>query len=210
MLVREVMTTDALTVPLGTTIQAALRVMAKARVAALPVVTASGSVRGIVSEADLIRDRVLGDPRHEVSRAFQPEGPGDDRGRWDPPRVVDDVMSTHVVSVRPETDLADAVELITSTTVKSVPVLDAGGRICGMLSRGDVVRLLAHTDEDLEREVDAALTAAGLGSWWVQARDGRVDLVPQEDAAPQESDTRLARVVAGTVPGVTSVRISIG
>ncbi len=212
MLVREVMTTEPLTVPLGTTIQTALRAMASARVAALPVVTKGGTIRGIVSEADLIRDRVLGDPRSEAGGPFGSSG----REPWARGHVVDDVMSTHVISVHPETDLAEAVELITSTTVKSVPVVDSSGRVCGMLSRGDVVRMLACADEDLERDVDAALVSAGLQDWWVRAHDGNVDLVPPDpapqgeaEAADQGHAASLARVVAATVPGVTSVRICV-
>ena len=195
MLVREVMTTQPITVRRGTSVQEALQAMAAAGVSALPVVTRGGRLCGIVSEADLIRDRVGHDPRLR-------EQPAPDA--LDRHVVVDEVMTPHVVSVRPETDLADAVELITSTTVKSVPVVDRTDRVIGMLSRGDVVRVLAHADEDLERDVDQALTQAGLSGWWVRAHDGAVDLVGPSGSA----SVGLARAVAGTVPGVTTVRVT--
>ena len=61
----------------------------------------------------------------------------------------------------PETDLARGVELITTTTVKSVPVVDHEDRVVGMLSRSDVVRVLARSDDDLapRRRRDARLAA---------------------------------------------------
>jgi len=199
MLVREVMSDSPVTAPLGTTVQGALQVLARTKVTSLPVVSRRGRLVGIVSEADLIRDRVVTDPRlHEIPRGDDPAEAVDQH------TLVDDVMTTHVVTVRPDTDLRDAVELLTSSIVKSVPVVDPTGRVLGMLSRSDVVAMLAHSDEDLEREVDAALTAVGLGSWWVRARDGVVELVP-----PEHTDqVTLARVVAGTVPGVTTVHVA--
>ena len=78
MLVREVMTTSPVTVRPGTTLQAAMRLVAEAHVTSLPVVNAAGQLRGIVSEADLIKDRVPADPRlHELAH------PGDLPDRHD-------------------------------------------------------------------------------------------------------------------------------
>jgi hypothetical protein len=72
-----------------------------------------------------------------------------------------------------------------------------------MLSRSDVARMLAHSDEDLDRDVDAALTAVGLRDWWVEVHDGIVDLVAPAGDQPFE----LARIVAETVPGAITVRV---
>jgi CBS domain-containing protein len=94
---------------------------------------------------------------------------------------------------------------MTSTTVKSLPVVDRHGRVLGMVSRSDVVRMLARADHDLERDVDAALTSVGLRDWQVEVNDGTVTLV-----APRRrvDDRGLARVAAGTVPGVVEVHIA--
>ena len=119
MLVREVMSNEAITVPLGTTVKSALAVLSSARITSIPVVSASGKLRGIVSEADLIRDGVSADARlHEIPR---------ENVLVDHHHYVDDVMTTHVLTVGPDSDLAEAVELMTSTGVKSVPVV-AGQR----------------------------------------------------------------------------------
>ena len=85
MLVREVMTTSPVTVRPGTTVQAALRLAAQAHVTSLPVVDAAGQLRGIVSKADLIKDRVPVDPR-----LHEPAHPGDLPDRHD---LVEQVMT---------------------------------------------------------------------------------------------------------------------
>lgn len=197
MLVREVMSNEAITVPLGTTVKSALALLASARITSLPVVSASGKLRGIVSEADLIRDGVSADARlHEIPPA---------NVLVDHPHYVDDVMTTHVLTVGPDSDLAEAIELMTSTGVKSVPVVASNGRVLGVVSRSDVVHLLARADHDLERDVDAALASVGLRDWMVEVNDGTVELVAPARAV---DDRGLARVIASTVPGVVQVHIS--
>ena len=70
-----------------------------------------------------------------------------------------------------------------------------------MLSRSDVVAVLARADADLEREVDALLMSLGLGDWVVEVNDGSVTL----SGPPDSADAAVAQVVAGTVPGVVDV-----
>jgi len=195
MLVRELMTPDPVTVTPGTPVKTALALLAEHRITSMPVVGRRGRVRGVVSEADLIRDLVPADPRkHELPDGQEPQAR---------PRLVRDVMSPHAVTVRPETDLADAVELITATTVKSVPVVDPDERVVGILSRSDVVRVLARSDDDLAAAVDSMLASVGLSEWMAEVHDGSVAL-SGPDGSP---DRALARVVARTVPGVVDVAV---
>jgi CBS domain-containing protein len=117
-------------------------------------------------------------------------------------------MTRHVVAVSPDDDVVPAVEAMTSTTVKSLPVVDRAGRVVGMLSRSDVVRLMAGSDADLRRDIDTALLGVGLGDWYVDVADGAVDLTGPAEAAPPARD--LARLTAAVVPGVTSVSVRVG
>ena len=192
MLVFEVMTQEPVTVRPSMRIKAALALLAEHNVTALPVATTTGKVCGVVSEADLIRELLPRDPRaYEIP-------PVDDRSK---PVTVEDVMTPHPVTVYPETDLAAAVELLTSTTVKSVPVVDRHGHLRGVLSRSDIVRLLARADADIQRQVDDLLRSTGLQDWLVDVQDGTVHLL-----GPENSDeTLVVRLLAATVPGVVDV-----
>jgi CBS domain-containing protein len=192
MLVRELMTQDPVTVTPATPVKVALAFLAEHRITSLPVLGSHGRLRGVVSEADLIRDRV-----HPDQRAH--ERPVD--SAWDVPRLVAEVMTTHAVTVHPDDDLADAVELLTSTVVKSVPVVEHDGQLVGMLSRSDIVKVLARADEDLAGEVHALLVSVGLHDWFAQVTDGTVSLTGPDDSP----DRTMAHLVAGTVPGVVAV-----
>ena len=135
MLVRELMTDAAVTVSRETTVEEALRILRDHRITALPVVSVEGKLRGIVSEVDLIRDRVEPDPRaHEVVPL---------RSQVSPPAYVGDVMTPMVVAVTEDSDVLDAVVLMSDLAVRSLPVLDEAKRVIGIISRSDVVRQLA-------------------------------------------------------------------
>jgi CBS domain-containing protein len=195
MLVREVMTHHAVTVAPDTSVKDALTVLERHHVTAVPVVDVAGIIRGVVSEADLIRDLVLPDQRsHE-----RPES----RETHDRPQVVRDVMTTHAITVGPVTDVAVAVDLMTTLGIKSVPVVDRDERVLGMLSRSDIVQVLAQSDDELERQVDAVLAEVGLGDWLVAVTDGEVHLTGPPDSPYRET----ARAVAGSVPGVVAVQV---
>jgi CBS domain-containing protein len=49
------------------------------------------------------------------------------------------IMTTPVVTVRPETTVRDAAMLLLEHRITAAPVLDAGGELVGMVSEGDLV-----------------------------------------------------------------------
>jgi len=116
MLVREVMTRPPVTVPETATVKDAIALLERHSIAAMPVLDKDGDIVGVISEADVIREMVVPDQRaHEVPVRLTA-----------PPfhlRVVD-VMSHHPLTVTSDTELAKAADLITSTAVKSLPVVD--------------------------------------------------------------------------------------
>lgn len=191
MLVKDVMTSPAITVSAGTTIKEGLRLLDEHRVTSLPVTDGQGHILGIVSEADLLLDAVRHDPRTHMI----PDEPLDEH-----PSRVEDVMSISTMTVTADTDLSDAVELMTSTAVKSLPVVD-GGRVIGVVSRSDVVHLLARSDEHIRGEIDELLRSAGL-ECDVDVDGGVVNIADLEDP----TQWRVAEVLAGSVAGVISVQ----
>ena len=194
MLVREVMTSPAVTVSEQTTVREALRLLDRFNITSLPVVDDSGAVRGVVSEADLVRETLIPDPRaHMVPPEVAEDAPA---------RVVADVMTRHAITVSEVADLAIAVDLLTSTSVKSVPVVRRG-RVVGVLSRRDVVRVLARDDARIAAEVADLFHADGM-DWLADVDDGVVTV----SGPSTDPEQRLARALAGTVPGVVAVRVA--
>ena len=50
-----------------------------------------------------------------------------------------DVMVRDVVTVHPDTDVADAIKLLAERDVSALPVLDKDGNLVGVLSEADLI-----------------------------------------------------------------------
>ncbi|HEV2895182.1 MAG TPA: CBS domain-containing protein [Actinomycetota bacterium] len=115
---------------------------------------------------------------------------------------VRDVLASPVVRVAPDAALKEVASLLVERRINAVPVVDAGDRVVGMVTRRDLLRLLARSDEDiradLERRVAQELDA--LRQAVVEVRDGVVTV--DADGPCRQLVEQLAR----TVPGVVEVR----
>lgn len=191
MLVRDVMTTTVVTARPDMRVKRAIELLDEHQVTALPVVDDDGDLVGVVSEADVLRDAVLPDRRTR-------EIPVRTDGRTSSLRVRD-VMTAHPMSVAADADLSVAAGVLVDTAIKSLPVVD-GERVVGIVSRRDVIAVLARRDPLIEAEVDELLRSAEV-ECDVEVVDGVVKLGGPSDPHARE----IARVLAGTVPGVVGV-----
>lgn len=64
---------------------------------------------------------------------------------------VRDIMQTDVISVRPDTTVAELVRLLDDESISGVPVVDSSSAVQGVVSRTDVVR---HAAAGPERPVE--------------------------------------------------------
>ena len=194
MLVADVMTENPVTVRRDATVKEALVLLAHHHVTSLPVVEPDTTIVGVVSEADLIRESVPTDPRAQILPAPPP---------LVPPAYVEDVFTPHAITVHMHDDLAHAVDLMTSTSVKSLPVVDEHGHVVGVIARSDVVQMLARPDSAIEADLDDLLRSVGHADWLVDVTDGVVDV----SGPAGRAERSLADTVARTVAGVVEVRV---
>ena len=143
MRVAEVMTAPPLTTTTDAGVDDALALLARHHVSSLPVVDAAGRLQGLLHEVDVIRGRVP----HAALAGGTP-GPGA------PPAVVGDVMAPVPARLGPDTDLATAADLLGSSSVTSLPVVDDQGHVVGVVSRSDVVGVLTGTAGDADDGLD--------------------------------------------------------
>ncbi len=191
MLVREVMTTPVVTVTPETSIKSAVELLAQHAITSMPVLDDAGELVGVVSEADVLLEAFLPDQRaHEIPVQVS-AGP--------PRSRVAQVMSRHVLTIREDADLAEATELMVSTVAKSLPVV-SGSRVVGMVSRRDLVHVLAERDGDIEAAVDELIRSAGY-DWTTEVVDGVVSV----SGPAERSDIAVAEVLVASVPGVVGV-----
>jgi CBS domain-containing protein len=176
--VREVMTTEVATVGEGAPFKQIVRVLAKHRVSALPVLDADGRVVGVVSEADLLhKEEFPAAPPARGRRA--PRRPPAARAKA-AAATAGELMTAPAVTVGAEATVAEAARLLERHGIKRLPVVDDAGRLVGIASRADLLRVFLRADEDIRREV---LEDVLLHTMWVdpdeftvEVRDGVVTL----------------------------------
>ena len=124
---KDVMSRAVITVRPHVSVDIAAAVLVAHGFASAPVVTAEGVLRGMVSEGDLLRTRPV------------PDVPtiGAD------PTTVADVMTPQPTTVWAADELVDVAGVLLDRGVHAVPVLE-GERLVGILSRHDVLRLIAR------------------------------------------------------------------
>lgn len=194
MKVTEIMSQPVVTVTPGTGIKTAAELLVEHGISALPVVDSAGQLVGIVSEADLIPIEARPDPRSQAT----PLGPT----AGSTPRSVADVMTRDVVVVTTQSEVAEAAKIMLSRDVKRVPVL-SGRRVVGIVSRRDLVKVIARTDARIEAEVNSRLAELGLAT----ASDVRVtDGVAMVPVDREETVRRLVESAILQVAGVLEVR----
>ena len=150
MKVRDLMTTDPLTVSADTLLKEAARTMVRNKVSGLPVI-GDGALIGIVTEGDFLRQEANRDQPYRFSLldALFGEGP------VDPPaaEAVAEVMTENVITIRPEATIGEAARVMANKRVKRLPVIDDDGALIGIISRADVVNAFTKPDEIIEDEV---------------------------------------------------------
>ncbi len=136
MQVVDLMTTELIVVTSDTPIREAANLMSQNRVSGLPVCD-SGTVVGIITEADFLRLEVA---RQEAEHPT-------------PIERVGDVMSTDLVTIRPERSVTDAARVMVVNDINRLPVVDEHDALLGIISRMDVVNAFARPDDVIEDEI---------------------------------------------------------
>lgn len=169
------------------------------KVSALPVLEGDGRVVGVVSEADLL-------PKEE----FRGSDPAvlDVTGRLGDVAkaaavTADRLMSSPAVCVHADATLAQAARIMAQRRVKRLPVTDAEGMLCGIVSRSDLLKVFLRTDEEIAEEVRGEVVQPlfpGEPTVAVTVREGVVTVrgqVAQPALGPMA--VRLTRSVEGVV-----------
>lgn len=213
---RDIMTTDVVTFPPEMSVVEAAGQLTARRISGAPVLGRDGTILGIVSEGDLLRRTDIGT---EKRRSWLQSLFGDDRTLAQEyvkshGALVGDVMTRKVMAVGEDTEVAQIADLFERRGIKRVPVT-RGGRLVGIVTRADIVRLLAASgappaagagqpaDHDIQHMIVERMRAepwADTVFMNVTVHDGTVELWGRIDS----EDQRRALIVL--VQGVAGVR----
>lgn len=199
MRVEQVMTRNVQTVPPELSLKRVAELLAARRISGVPVVQA-GRVVGVVAEGDIVRV--------EQGRAGRAAGPfawlrtgGDDRAEA---RTAGEAMSAPAITVPPGRTIADAARLMIERRISRLPVVHEGSLV-GIVTRADLVRLFARSDEEIRREI-AEDVLAGRDRVAVEVADGAVTLAGQTET---RTEAELIEAFARRVAGVSTVASSL-
>ena len=147
-LVRQVMTTDALTFRPSDSVESAARALAERRLGGAPVIDDDGMVLGLLEDDDLIvQDTRLHFPTViSVFGAYLELPSSVERFESDLRKAVGatvaDVMDADAPTCRPDDTLESVATVLHERNASRLPVVDDDGRLIGIVSRGDLVRAI--------------------------------------------------------------------
>jgi CBS domain-containing protein len=196
---RDVMSTSLVTVGPDTTAKEAAELLVTNGITTLPVVAADGTLVGIVTDVDLIRDRIGVDPRslvHADWPVHKANGPA--------PPTVGATMTTEVIVRGPNTDAAQLARDMLDYHLRAIPIV-ADDKLVGIVTRHDLLRTVARDDRIIAQDVRRHLERGfRRGNWSASVADGVVTLV---DEYGDETDRHIATVIANAIPGVVDVKV---
>jgi CBS domain-containing protein len=177
--------------------------LAEYRISALPVVDDLGRLVGVVSEADLLLKEAFGPgDHHRLVESRRTRREHAKAGAL----VARDLMTSPAVTIGPEALIVEAARLMHDKAVKRLPVVDGDGRVVGIVTRSDLLRVFLRPDALIREDIVEGLIVKTLwmdpNSVQVHVNGGVVDLFGQVD---RKSDIRVLTNMVGGLDGVVGV-----
>ena len=139
--VSEVMTADAVAVNEDADIAEAIKLLSDKGVSGLPVTDNENHVVGVITEADILS--VMGMNKGHtfkdiIVRLLGEPAPGNKSGN-----TVRQVMSSPAITTTPDRRILEVASILEERRIKRLPVVEAAGKLIGIISRADIVRAVA-------------------------------------------------------------------
>jgi CBS domain-containing protein len=213
---RDVMVSPVITASKTATVREIAKLLLEKRISAVPVVDDAGKLVGILTESDLMR-RVEAGTEHPYSWWVHFLA-GDATVAADYVKShaakIEDVMTSNVVTAAPETPLHEIATLLEEHQIRRVPIVDNAGDLIGIVSRANLIQIVASARPKLEVTLSDSMIRQKLlselkkQSWAhthnldVTVTNGVVDLWGY---ARSDDERRAIRVAAEDIPGVVVV-----
>ncbi len=206
MRVHEVMTREVITVHPETPLKDVARLLVEHRIGGVPVVDEDSKVLGVVSESDFaIKER--GDEYAYARFGWLFGDAGRDATRIMAARTAGEAMSAPPVTIEGRiTCVREAATAMVEHNINRLPVIE-DGRLIGIITRGDLVRVFVQPDSAIADKLRTALRAVD-GLTVDSVENGIVMLTGSvETRAMAETAVRIAEAFDGVV-AVNSDRIA--
>jgi len=148
--VADVMSRSFVAVPSDALFKQIAFALVRNRVSAVPVIDVDRRVVGVVSEADLLT-RLAGEggiaPRGHILSARS------EARRKLHASDAHELMTSPAVTARETATISEAAHTAAHSRVRHLPVIDSNGRLVGVVSRADLLRIFLRDDDEIAREI---------------------------------------------------------
>ena len=208
--VADVMTGPAITVSPDTRFRRIVDLLGRNRISAVPVVDTDRRPLGIVSEDDLLaRERSQASLRGGAwAKPWQLEA---DHARA-AAETAAELMTAPAVTITADAPVALAARRMHDNKVRRLAVVDTGGRLIGLVTRRDLLRVYEASDAELRARV---LSVLGPRLLWCDGDDVDCDVSVEDGvvhlrgAVSYSSDALALTALARSVDGVVDVENSL-
>ena len=196
-----------ITVPRSASLKEAASVLVQRGISGVPVVD-DGKVVGVFSERDLLfKEQGKQAGTRWLTWLTDPLAVAD-RPKLEA-RTAGEAMTAPAVTVEADANISAAARLMLEAGVSRLPVLRKG-MLAGIVTRADLVRVFARSDDEIAREITDEILGRTL---WIKedalelsVRDGEVSLSGE---LRDTVDSDLLRRLVAQVPGVVSVETDL-
>ncbi|MEU8251329.1 CBS domain-containing protein [Nonomuraea sp. NPDC048916] len=214
MTVQDVMTTEVAAVNQNASFHVVAELLIGKGVSGVPVLDDDDHVKGVVSEADLLakeefKERYYGDDyrpplRARIRHSVGSEGSGYYKAMGE---TAGELMTSPAHVTTPDSPVVLAARLMDRHGVKRLPVVDADGKLVGIVSRRDLIKVFVRGDDMIRNLVLAGIPSAVM---WadpkgvdVKVTDGIVHL---SGVVGKHTEAIAAVRMVESIDGVVGVR----
>jgi CBS-domain-containing membrane protein len=150
--VRDVMSTPAVSVTRDASYKELAARLFELGVSGFPVVDDEGKVIGVVSEADMLAKEALEDRYHGLRGMIAAIVHRAERRKAGAATAAE-LMTSPAVTVAADDTVEHAAARMYTRRLKRLPVVDAAGRLVGIIGRSDVLAVFDRLDEEIRTEI---------------------------------------------------------
>ena len=203
--VGDVMTRDVVSVTPDTPLKDVAAALVERGISGLPVCDADGAVVGVLSEADLLVKQGGSPERSGGLFAWLVETASAPDLAKLRAHTAGEAMTSPAVTVETASPVSEAARTMVSLGVNRLPVVE-DGRLVGIVTRADLVRLFTRSDEEIARDIRQDV----VKRLWIAPERIEVEVEQGEVVLRGEVDTEVeAGLLEKRIPlvaGVVGVR----
>ena len=198
--VTDVMTTTVHVAAPSTPFKLLVQLIDENRISAVPIVDRNGIPVGLVSESDLLvkeRRAELESEHAWIRRRLKEKAQA---------TIASDLMTSPAITVELATQIPEAARIMQERGVRRLIVVDARGRIAGIVTRSDLLQVFLRTDEDVRDEVVGRIIPAVMPTQpHVVEVDVESNVITLSGEVDRRTDAEILARLARDVDGVVDV-----